>query len=67
LPENTPVWVQTENSQVPGTVVHQASTPRSYIVSTPTGSVRRNRINLRNRRERGVPETSDKPPGRVVT
>ena len=67
LPDNTPVWVQTENSQVPGTVVHQASTPRSYIASTPTGSVRRNRINLRNRRERGVPETPDEPPGRVVT
>ena len=40
LPDNTPVWVQTENSQVPNTVVQQAATPRSYIVSTPTGQVR---------------------------
>ena len=27
LPNNTPVWVQTENSHVPGTVIQQASTP----------------------------------------
>ena len=32
LPDNTPVWIQTDNSQVPGTVVHQATTPRSYVV-----------------------------------
>ena len=30
LPNNTPVWVQTENSHVPGTVIQQASTPQSY-------------------------------------
>ena len=52
LPDNTPVWVQTENSQVPGTVVQQAATPRSYVVSTPTGQVKRNRVSLRRRRER---------------
>ena len=49
LPNDTPVWVQTENSQEPGTIVHQAATPRSYLVSTPRGELRRNRINLRPR------------------
>ena len=68
LPDNTPVWVQTENSQVPGTVVQQAATPRSYVVSTPTGQVRRNRVSLRRRRERETTETvHNEPPNRVVT
>jgi len=74
LPDNTPVWVQTDNGHVPGTVVQPASTPRSYIVSTPTGQMRRNRINLRPRqdtetlqRESGMTETSNVVPGRVVT
>ena len=49
LSNDTPVWVQTENSQEPGTIVHQAATPRSYLVSTPRGELRRNRINLRPR------------------
>ena len=48
LPNNTPIWIQTENTQVPGTVVQQAATPRSYIVSTPTGQIRRNRVSLRH-------------------
>ena len=42
LPDNTLVWVKTKNSTVSGTVVKQAATPRSYIVLTPTGQVRRN-------------------------
>ena len=68
LPANIPVWVQTENSQVPGTVVQQAATPILYIVSTPTGQVRRNRVSLRQRRERETTETvCNEPPSRVVT
>jgi len=74
LPDNIPVWVQTENSNVPGTVVQQASTPRSYILSTPNGQLRRNRANLRLRqpagtpqRESRVPEMSSERPSRVVT
>ena len=31
------VWVRTENSQQPGIVVSAADTPRSYLVSTPSG------------------------------
>lgn len=67
LPDNTPVWIQTENSQVPGTVVHQATAPRSYVILTPTGQVRRNRISLRYRREREITHTVNDSPSRVVT
>ena len=69
LPDNSPIWIQTENTYVPGTVVKQATTPRSYIVSTPTGQIRRNRISLRPRRERGTTTeiTENEPPRRVVT
>ncbi|XP_065891689.1 uncharacterized protein [Dysidea avara] len=73
LPDDTPVWVQTENSQVHGTIVHQAATPRSYIVSTPSGQLRRNRINLRPRLGRKmvegmnrIPETSVQEPANRV-
>ena len=68
LPDNTPVWIQTENTHVPGTVVQQAATPRSYIVSTPTGQLRRNRISLRHRRERGMTTENNvsEPPRRMV-
>jgi len=74
LPNNTHVWVQTENCHVPGTVVQPATTPQSYIVSTPNGQKRRNRINLLPRqdivtpqRESRVPQTFNAMPERVVT
>ena len=49
LPENSPVWVRTENTLVPGRVISTATTPRSYVVSTPTGIIRRNRQHLNPR------------------
>ena len=49
LPENSPVWVRTGNTQVPGRVIFTATTPRSYVVSTPTGIIRRNRQHLNPR------------------
>ena len=70
LPNNTPVWVQTENSHVPGTVIQQAPTPRSYIVSTPQGQTRRNRINLRIRQEVKTPQMESRASNdsnRIVT
>ena len=42
LPEDQPVWVNMEGRQIPGTVLRQADTPRSYLVETPSGQVRRN-------------------------
>ena len=46
LPENSPDWVRTENTQVPGRVISTATTPRSYVVSTLTGIIRRNQQHL---------------------
>ena len=51
LPEDQPVWVSTEGRQMPGTVANQANTPRSYLVATPSGQVRRNRSHLHCRSE----------------
>jgi len=42
-----PVWVETRGQHIPGTVLHPASTPRSYVIETPSGELRRNRTHLR--------------------
>jgi len=55
LPDDQPVWVETRGQHTPGTVLRSANTPRSYIVETPSGEVRRNRLHLRLRSE--IPET----------
>ena len=39
LPEDTKVWVTTDNRQVPGTVTSTADIPRSYFVDVPTGTL----------------------------
>ena len=49
LPDDSPVWVTTRGTQVPGRVISTTNTPRSYTVSTPTGTVRRNRQHLNHR------------------
>ena len=46
IPNDSPVWITSEGGQAPGTVVSPASSPRSYIVKTPSGTIRRNRIHL---------------------
>ena len=46
LPDNSKVWVTTENRQMPGQIVSRATTPRSYLVQTDSGTVRRNRRHL---------------------
>ena len=40
LPDDTPVWVNTQGRQVPGRVITTAGTPRSYVVEVPSGQVR---------------------------
>ena len=49
LDDDLPVWVNMQNGQVPGTIVCQANTPRSYHVNVPSGQVRHNRRDLRPR------------------
>ena len=46
LPEDTPVMVNFHNRREPGVVSRPAVAPRSYLVDTPTGTVRRNRHHL---------------------
>lgn len=46
LADDAPVWVHGGNSPVQGRVVSTTELPRSYIVATPAGQVRRNRIHL---------------------
>ena len=46
IPNDSPVWVNMGTSNIPGRVVGQHSAPRSYIVETPSGLLRRNRHHL---------------------
>jgi len=61
LPDDSSVWVTTGNSQTPGRVVSNAGTPRSYLVNTPSGPVRRNRQHLNRRLSRTDDNISDIP------
>ena len=51
LPTGTKVWVKSGKHQIAGRIVSPAGTPRSYIVSTPSGQIRRNRHHLNIRKE----------------
>ena len=46
IPNNTRVWVTTNGHPIAGRTITSSDTPRSYIVETPTGETRRNRIQL---------------------
>ena len=59
LPDDQPVWVQTEDRQVAGSVIQPTATPRSYIVQTPSGQLRRNRSHLIPRPEGSQMDTSE--------
>lgn len=59
LPDDSSVWVTTGNSQTPGRVITNAGTPRSYLVNTPSGPVRRNRQHLKHRLSRPDDNTPD--------
>jgi len=51
LISDDPVWIRTGDKQMPGRVITPSTTPRSYIISTSTGQVRRNRYHLTPRQE----------------
>ena len=46
IPDDSQVWVTTESRQTSGQIVSRANTPRSYVVQTDSGTVRRNRRHL---------------------
>ena len=62
IPDNTTVWITTGKQPVPGKVLYPADTPRSYIVQTPSGNVRRNRSQL-NVQPPSTPTSPTTPPG----
>ena len=47
IADDSPVWSKTADSQTEGKVITATNAPRSYIVETPTGDVRRNRLHLK--------------------
>ena len=53
LSNDTDVWITGDTQPISGRVNTFADTPRSYLVETPSGQVRRNRHHLNK-----VPETS---------
>ena len=42
IPDDTKVWVTTDGHNTTGRTVTSGNTPRSYIIKTPNGEVRRN-------------------------
>ena len=46
IPNDEAVWVNTDSQQELGRTVSTSSTPRSYLVEVPSGTVRRNRQHL---------------------
>ena len=55
------MWVNDRGQQIPGQIPQQAPTPRSYIVGTPSGELRRNRAHLRTRSGPQIPGATDGP------
>ena len=49
LPNNSIIWIRTNNTLTPGIVTATANTPRSFMISTPMGQLRRNRCHVSNR------------------
>lgn len=56
----TAVWIRMEDTSIPGRVISMANTPRSYLVSTPSGVLRRNRYHLTARPDH--PDAEDATP-----
>ena len=46
IPSDTTVWITSKGERAEGTVISPADSPRSYLVDTPTGTVKRNRQHL---------------------
>ncbi len=46
IPVDTRVWITSERETIPGRVVANAGTPRSYVVETSRGEIERNRKHL---------------------
>ena len=47
IPDDQDVWVSSDGATIPGTVVSQATTLRSYVVQMQSGEICRNHSHLR--------------------
>jgi len=56
IPDNADVWIQSANRPTQGQVISAGSTPQSYVVSMPTGTVQQNHAHLRV-----VPNSTEQP------
>ena len=46
IPDDSEVWITSEDKPIPGRVVAAGETPRSYIVETDSGQLQRNRCQI---------------------
>ena len=67
IPDETDVWITSGTQPVPGRVVLPANTPRSYLIDTPSGRVRRNRQHLNVMPDNTEHSDSDPSPNRIMT
>ena len=69
IPDDTEVWITTNRQPTTGRTIAPADTPRSYIVQTPSGDIRRNRsqLNIRSTSTTNDPTTRDRSPIRTRT
>ena len=56
ITEDTEVWITSDGEQRRGKVITPSDTPRSYLVDTPTGVIRRNRRHLNTLPNNSEPE-----------
>ena len=58
IPEETDVWINTHGHQSQGQIRNRANAPRSYVIDTPTGTIRRNRSQLNIIPDQRTPSSS---------
>ena len=66
IPDNSDVWITSGQQPATGTVIQPADTPRSYIVNTPSGQIRRNRQHLNIVPTQQEPTDQTNPPDQTV-
>ncbi len=69
IPDDAEVWVTSEKHPTRGRVISPAEAPRSYVVDTPSGQLRRNRGHLNivpKETETGGPALETESPPRAI-
>ncbi len=67
IPNDTDVWITTDGRPTTGRVTAPANAPRSYVVETPSGVIRRNRsqLNVAPNVHANTPTVRDRSPIRT--